>query len=396
MYKAKIESFAYKIPAFICQSAIKIYLAAARTVFKISGGKFPKSMFCLRAGVKKTGTSVKIISQTDHSADIAKFDAEGNISGEDFIILSSTDFHFEGDREADLKTMKLFARRIEEIKPDLVVLTGDIILTNFQWIDAVRFARAMEKIGVYWAAVFGNHEAEEPRGFHKYFLLKSFSDYERCLCKFGPDELYGYGNYIVNVFGKGGKLLKSLFFFDSGRDITDETRLKYGISGDVAGYDFLKKEQTEFYKKEIDALTERYGDVESFVYLHIPLCEYALAFKPNENGEFVPSGECEIICGAQLENVCCSPYNSGFFDALLEKGGAKAVFCGHDHLNDWIALYKSVLLVYNLPGGYGGYGLDDGPEDERLQGATVTTVRSDGSFDIKQAFNRDIMKETRE
>lgn len=380
----------YKVWGFIRQSIIRIYLAGAKAVYKISGGKRPKSLFCSRANPEFIGTDVKIISQNDYSTTIAKVDENGKIKSDDFVIVSSTDFHYSEDHDENTKVTDLFVRHIKEVKPDLVVLTGDCIQSKYQQIDAIQFAQMMEKLGIYWTAVFGNHETREDRGFYKYLLFKSFADYDHCLCKFGPDELFGYGNYTINVLGEGGKLNKALFFFDSGRDILDRDRAKYGIPADRKGYDFLKQEQIDFYKNESDRLAAEYGDVSSFMYFHIPLIEYSHAFKEGENGGYVPSGECEILFGEQYESVGSSSYNSGMFDAILEKN-TKAVFCGHDHVNDWCAIYKGVHLCYNLPGGYAVYNMGTKfgkPESEWVEGVTVTAVHADGTFDIEQRYNR--------
>ncbi len=381
----------YKVWGFIRQSAVRIHLAAAKLIYKISGDKLPKSLYCSRANPERIPTDVKIISQNDYSTTIAKVDASGNIKSDDFVIISSTDFHFDVDHEINTKAVKNFVQHIKDIKPDLVVLTGDVILSKFQQIDAIQFAQMMEEIGIYWTAVFGNHETREDRGFYKWLLFKSFCDYDHCLCKFGPDELFGYGNYTVNILGEGGKLLKTLFFFDSGRDILDRDREKYGIPADMNGYDFLKKEQIDFYKNEIDRLRKEYGDVKSLMYMHIPLKEYEHVFKLDENGSYVPSGECEIIYGQQFESVGSSQFNSGMFDAILEKGSTQAIFSGHDHVNDWCAIYKGVYLVYNLPGGYACYNLGDKtgkPESEWMEGVTITTLHSDGTLDFKPRYNR--------
>lgn len=381
----------YKIWGFVRQSAIRIYLAAAKAVFKISGGKLPKSLFCRRANPEKIPTDVKIIKQNDYSTTIAKVDANGNIKSDDFVIVSTTDFHFDVDHEINFKAVRNFVQHLKDIKPDLVVLTGDNILSKFQQIDAIQFAQMMEEIGIYWTAVFGNHETREDRGFYKWLLQKSFCDYEHCLCKFGPEELFGYGNFTVNILGEGGKLLKTLFHFDSGRDVLDRDKEKYGLPADFKGYDFLKKEQIDFYKNETAKLKKEYGSADSFMYMHIPLPEYSHAFKEDENGKFVPSGECEILYGEQFESVGSSNYNSGMFDAILETGSTQAVFCGHDHINDWCAIYKGVYLTYNLPGGYAVYNLGDKtdkPESEWLEGVTITTMHQNGSIDIKPRYNR--------
>lgn len=381
----------YNIWGFVRQTAVRIHLAGAKTIYKISGGKLPKSLYCKRANPEKIPTDVKIISENDYSTTIAKVDENGNIKSDDFVIVSTTDFHFDVDHEINTKAVKNFVQHIKDIKPDLVVLTGDNILSKYQQIDAIQFAQMMEEIGIYWTAVFGNHETREDRGFYKWLLFKSFCDYDHCLCKFGPDDMFGYGNFTVNILGEGGKLLKTLFHFDSGRDILDRDKEKYGLPADFNGYDFLKKEQIDFYKKETARLKKEYGSADSFMYMHIPLCEYSHAFKDDGNGRFVPSGECEILYGEQYESVGCSSFNSGMFDAILETGSTQAVFAGHDHVNDWAAVYKGVHLIYSLPGGYAVYNMGDKtgkPESEWVEGVTITTLHSDGSIELRPRYNR--------
>lgn len=381
----------YNIWGFVRQSAIRIYLAAAKAVFKISGGKLPESLYCKRANPEKIPTYVKIISENDYSTTIAKVDENGNIKSDNFVIVSTTDFHFDVDHEINTKAVKNFVQHLKDIKPDLVVLTGDNILSKYQQIDAIQFAQMMEEIGIYWTAVFGNHETREDRGFYKWLLFKSFCDYEHCLCKFGPDDMFGYGNFTVNILGEGGKLLKTLFHFDSGRDMLERDKKTHGVPDDMKGYDFLKKEQISFYKNETERLKKEYGSADSFMYMHIPLCEYAHAFREDESGVYVPSGECEILYGEQYESVGCSSFNSGMFDVILETGSTQAVFAGHDHVNDWAAIYKGVHLVYSLPGGYAVYNLGDKtdkPESEWVEGVTITTLHSDGSIELKPRYNR--------
>lgn len=36
----------YNIWGFVRQTAVRIHLAAAKTIYKISGGKLPKSLYC--------------------------------------------------------------------------------------------------------------------------------------------------------------------------------------------------------------------------------------------------------------------------------------------------------------------------------------------------------------
>ncbi len=381
----------YRIWAFFRQTAVKIHLFFAETLYKITGGKKPVSLFCRRANPVKIGTSVKILREDSYSTDIAKFNPDGTISDEDFVILSSTDFHLDEDHNNNFKTIDMFVKHIKDVKPDLVVLTGDVILSKYQQIDAIQFAGMMEELGIYWTAVFGNHETREEKGFYKWLLMKSFADRKHCLCKHGPKELFGYGNHTVNILGANGKLLKTLFLFDSGRDILPEDIAKYGLPENSTGYDFLKREQIDFYKNEVDRLTTKYGECKSLMYMHIPLKEYEAVFKEDGNGGYVPTGDYEILYGAQFESVGSSSYNSGMFDAILEKGSTQAVFSGHDHINDWCALYKGVYLVYNQPDNYNLYHMGTKfnlPENEWIQGVTVTTLHADGSVEIEPRHNR--------
>ncbi|MBQ4626356.1 MAG: metallophosphoesterase, partial [Clostridia bacterium] len=287
----------YNLWAFVRQSLIKAWLAAEKAVFKLSNGKYPKSLFCWKANPQWVGSKVKVLSEDECSTDIAKVDENGNITDDDFVIVSSTDFHIDTNHDLNYKTINYFVKHITDVKPDLVVLTGDIILSKFQQIDAIQFAQMMEKIGIYWTIVFGNHEVREEKGFYKYLMMKSFSDYPHCLAKHGPKELFGYGNYSIRIHGKNGKLRQALFMFDSGRDIREEYTEQYGLPKDIQGYDFIKKEQIDYYKSEVDSLRAKYGDFKSMAYMHIPIKEYELAFKADENGVYVPTGECEILYG---------------------------------------------------------------------------------------------------
>ena len=380
----------YNAWAFVRQSLVKIHLAGANCIYKISGGKLPVSLFSKRSGAHKIGTNVRVIERNGYISNIAKFNPDGTISDDDFVILSSTDFHYDTNHENNKKTTEMFFKHIKDVKPDLVVLTGDVILSKYQQIDAIQFAKMMEEIGIYWAIVFGNHETREEKGFYKYLLMKSCSDYEHCLAVHGPEDLFGYGNYIINVMGSNGKIRKSLFFFDSGRDALAEHNAQHGLPADFGGYDYLKNGQIDFYKNNVDELEKKYGKFDSMMYFHIPLVEYENAFEAaGENEEFKPTGNVEILYGKQFESVGSSKHNSGMFEAGLEKG-LTAVFCGHDHINDWCGIYKGVYLVYNLPQNYNLYHLGTKfgfPEEKWNQGVTVTKIKADGSLDIAPRYN---------
>ena len=219
-------------------------------------------------------TGVKIIDKDEESITIGKFNKDVTYSDRPFRILTTTDIHLGDTPSLRRKAMQMLANHIAQAKPDLVIFTGDIILSKFQQLDAVQFARFMEKTGVYWAIVFGNHEVHEEKGFYKWLMLDSMRRYPHCLALHGNDSLYGYGNYRIDIKNGENSLLQSLYLFDSGRDIRERYYKDYGVPEGMKGYDFLKPEQIEWYKNCVRRTEEKYGKVKSMMYFHIPLPEF--------------------------------------------------------------------------------------------------------------------------
>ena len=384
---------------FIQQNLIKATIEVEKVIHKATNGKLAGNCFLSAIDIPQVGTKVKIIKESDNATYIAKFNNDGTIDNGDFKILSTTDLHMCGDNSLNNKTLQTMVNQIRDEKPDLVIFTGDNILGTFQQIEAIQFAQMMEEVGVYWAYVFGNHEARAEKEYFKYLIFKSLTDYPHCLSKFGDPSLFGFGNFIINIMNSETELKQSLVFFDSGRDMVDSHRKIDGVPADIPdGYDYIKKSQIAWYEKEIKSLKDAYGKVESMLYMHIPIKEYEEVFTRNENGEFVPTGKAEILYGRMYESVGCSPYNSGLFDAM-KKNGSQAIFCGHDHVNDWAAKYDGILLVYNQYGSYGAYNLGDYngihlDEKDWQQGVTITMVHQDGSIDLSQRFNARYLKQS--
>ena len=78
------------------------------------------------------------------------------------------------------------------------------------------------------------------------------------------------------------------------------------------------------------------------------------------------------------------------FALIKELDSTQAVFSGHDHVNDFCALYDGVYLVYNQTGGYETYTLDEKcecTEKDWPQGVTITDINADGTFDISPRFS---------
>ncbi len=397
------------IRTFIQQNAIRLLLNAEKPLYDLTKGKLAKNRFLSSVKVDYVGTDVKIIKETNNATYIAKYKEDGTIDNVDFKILLTTDMHLDEDYDLNDKTFDRIFKQIRDNKPDLVIFTGDCIQSKFQQIDAIQFAEWMEQIGVYWAYVFGNHEAREEKEYHKYLIFKSLTDYPHCLSKFGNKDLFGFGNFIINIMNSETEIKHSLFFFDSGRDVIERHALNDNVPLEyVNSYDYIKPSQIRWYENELKSLRNTYGEVKNSLYMHIPIPEYKQIFKLDENGDYMRDGNGEllreadkqliknenadILYGRAFETVGCSKHNSGLFESM-KKNGAVAIFSGHDHVNDIAFRLENILLVYVQYASYNAYNLGnyDGivslPEKDWQQGVTISTVKNDGSIELEQKMN---------
>ena len=382
------------VTTFIRHNSIKALLAAEKGAKTISKGKLCSNLFDVEP--KYVGTDVRIIKETEDSTFIAKCDTNGRIVDKPFKILVTTDLHLCDDMELINKTLALLARHVEAEKPDLILFTGDVVLTDHQQVDCIQFGRFMEKMGIYWAYVFGNHEARAEKEYHKYLMLKNLTSFPHCLSKFGDPSLFGYGNFFINILSSEKTIQQSIVMLDSGRNTSPTHNVENDAPAELKCYDFLKKGQIEWYKNNILQLEKEYGKFKSIMMMHIALCEYQEVMSLDENGSYVPTGKADILYGGMYESIGCSDFNSGMFKAIKELGSTQAVVVGHDHVNDFCAEYEGVRLVYAQCGGYNTYVCDSmrtlfGDEKNWLQGATMIDVSEDGEIVFRQRFNRDFL-----
>ncbi len=312
-----------------------------------------------------------------------------------FKLLQITDVHIGAgfmSPQKDIMALNAVAAIITEEKPDLVVVTGDISYpipfqagTINNKPSAEIFASFMEKLGVYWCNVYGNHDTEVYSLHNGKSLSKQVycdkEKYPHCLFQTGPEDVDGYGNYVVNIRNGAGAITQSLYLLDS-HSYAD---------GDVIGinwlYDCVHENQVEWYKETAKALTEENGGAlpKSLVFFHIPPLEMKEAC-----AQYVAAGNKDTTADVKYRNgvlgegdamVCSSKYTYGLFDAFYESG-TQGAFFGHDHLNNISLNYKGIQLTYGMSIDYLAY---PGITQYGLQrGCTVITINPDGSFDNYQ------------
>ena len=144
--------------------------------------------------------------------------------------------------------------------------------------------------------------------------------------------------------------------------------------------DVLKMELTEEEKTAFADLLEP----KSLMFMHIPLTEVKAAYdesiangkEDTENVKWL-----EGFDGETDEVVYCSRTDVDLFETVLEKGSTKALFYGHDHLNNFVLEYKGITLSYGYSIDYLAYsGID---EQGYHRGCTVITCEPSGDATIK-------------
>lgn len=283
----------------------------------------------------------------------------------EFKILQVADMHFaNGGRTgcldvlpsqvtgcSDLNTTAFIERMIMAEKPDLIVFTGDNIF-GYDVNDSEKsmnaaFAPAIAS-KIPWAAVLGNHDQEGT--LSREGVMKHIVGLRNTMAKLNPlgaKDIDGFGNYNLEVGGIAGsrfenKSVLNLYFLDSG---------DYSTVPSIPGYNWIKPSQQFWFQQTSKKLRKAYmsrpmaqkAAAPGIAYFHIPLPEFASFNSSN-------------FTGVRQEGISSATVNSGFFTAMVEAGDVKAVFTGHDHLNDFCGHLTGIELCYAGGFGYHAYG----------------------------------------
>ena len=335
--------------------------------------------------IKPVGSSIEIVDETEDSVTLRKTD------GSPFKIIMFTDTHFAVPTKKDkLSAHKLTAKalvmNIEREKPDLVLFGGDNVTSGFNRLRSHQFARILEKLGVYWGGVLGNHEGDNNTSIHRDTMVKIFSSYNHCLMRQGKSDVDGNCNYTIRILNADGSLKHAFICLDSFDRMSEADMERLGVDPADDPYDFVKQSQIDWYTSQVAAMKKEFGSCPSSVVLHIPLTQYQDAF------DLVEKGKLQFLWGEKEDGIYCSAYDSGLFDAIVASRCTKTVFCGHDHMNSFGVNYKGIVLTYINPSGYGTYGFyrQGEPESRWQQGFTRLTLADDGTFTLEQVRNCDL------
>lgn len=252
-----------------------------------------------------------------------------------FKIVQITDLHWVESESYKLKndsTCNLIREAIRIERPDLVILTGDGVVSWNAKKGWEKLAKLFEEEKTPFAVTFGNHDEETDMNNAQ--ILDYLRTFSYNLTYDAEDGLSGSGNCALPIMSSDGLSQKwVLYLFDS-HNLTKDRSFGY--------YDWIKFDQIVWYRKTSDQFTEQnQRKLPSMAFFHIPLPEHETA---------------RWVCrefGEKQEGVCAPNVNIGLLSAFIEKRDVIGVFVGHDHNNDYMVDWDgNIALAYGRKTGY--------------------------------------------
>jgi len=301
-------------------------------------------------------TLLLLLLFAENAISAGKADLRFHANGE-FKIVQFTDTHINTANKSNLASFEVIKSVLSVEKPDLVVLTGDIVTQEDPSEGYQQLWKIFEASKVPWVVVFGNHESE--RGISRKQLSGLVEKIPGCLNS-DVGGITGNSNFILPILDDSSKAVALIYCMDSNSYST--------LKPNVDGYGWISFSQINWYRKNSAAFTEgNHGQaLPAVAFFHIPLPEYTQAHNQKDG----------IFLGARNEDECSPVINSGLFTAMLECGDVMGTFVGHDHLNDYISVYHGIALTYGRVSKF----MKD-PEDPKAGGRVIVLKKDKREFE---------------
>ena len=271
------------------------------------------------------------------------------------------------------KTMlRMLENACDELKPDLIVFTGDNILGNHlrdyrfsskkkemsreKEFEIMRTALAHifdipERRNIPFAVIYGNHDDmnsftgdEQAEIIRSYSMNRGFEN-TGDLC----------GTYRLPVYSSDGeKQLLNLWMMNTAWHDKELDKCFCDIT----------EKQVEWFKNE--SLTQKNENdgkpYPSLMFMHIPLEELKDLTEECSPEESTITMTDDNLClkkgaiGHIHETVSALENDNGFYKEVLADGGVKAIVSGHDHLNDFYGEKDGIMFVQTPCASFRCYG----------------------------------------
>ena len=280
------------------------------------------------------------------------------------------------------QVLRYIIKAVNDTKPDLILLTGDIIYGEFDDNGACLMAliHCMDSLGIPWAPVFGNHENESQMGVA--WQCRQLENSPYCLFK-RRNEIGGNGNYSIGI-AQNGKLQRIIYMMDS-NGCSRSSNVNGNSVKKTVGFTDAQKQWYRALALQVNKAAGK--TIPSFLGYHIPTQEVLLAAQNAGYQSGADSADIRYTIG--IDNVA-QPGDSGYkgdlFEgihqsegllAIMKEVGTDGAFFGHAHLNSTSVLYEGIRWTFGLKTGT----YDKSPT---ILGGTLITVKQDNSFTVKQ------------
>lgn len=242
-----------------------------------------------------------------------------------FKIVQITDLHYKLGVKASEQGLACVREMVQTEKPDLVVVTGDIIYSAPADSTLSVVLKTFAQLGVPFCMTFGNHDYD-----FKTPAVALYNQMQKTPNCVMPVLQGKNTDYSLPILSSNGKRTAAVLY-------CIDTHNKPAIGG-IGGYQWISHNQITWYRQRSMVYKQKNGGrpVPSLAFLHIPLPEFNYA---------TANTQCPMY-GSRLEKAYSPSLNSGMFASIKEKGDIMGVFCGHDHDNDYAVSYFNVLLAH--------------------------------------------------
>jgi len=256
-----------------------------------------------------------------------------------FKIVQFTDIHLQYDSYRSDSVLVMMKTVIVREKPDLVMLTGDVVGSDNRKKAWLKVAQVMIDAKTPWAAMFGNHDAEYE--LTKRQTMDAIVGLPYNLTVNGPREIAGAGNYVLPIQSSSSDETVALCYV---LDVSQTNRPPENHSG---VYEWIDDSQIQWYKNQSAVFTRQNGGtpLPALAFFHIPFPEFNRIVGKS------------TTFGFQIEVYhASSGSRSNLYAAMQDCKDVMGAFVGHHHNNNYIGCLNDICLAFGQTSGRQVYG----------------------------------------
>ncbi len=287
--------------------------------------------------------------------------------------------------------VRMLNKAYDDLKPDLVVFTGDNILGNHlldarfgtrkvaegkeatydsMYLALAHILQPVNRRRIPFAMIYGNHD--DMNCVTKDEQADIYRQYPMSMEMNRDDKSVDCDTYTIELRAENGEVKYCLYMLDCAWQ--DKT-------GEKLCHTEVKPETVSWLKKE----TEKYKNIPSMLFIHIPLPEqYNFTEVCDAKSEGAIKGDDgsyirldKSVCeGVMNEPPSVLEESNGLFDVIRE-AGIQAVVTGHDHGNCFIGKYDGVDFIQTGAASFRCYG------NKRTRGVRVIDIYEDGRYETE-------------